>query len=44
MLDDTLEEDDVVPISIAEWVIAEIEDDGIIFATPIYAQIFKMLI
>ena len=44
MLDDTLEEDDVVPISIAEWVIAEIEDDGIIFATPIYAQIFKMLL
>ncbi len=44
MLDDTLEEDDVVPITIAEWVIAEIEDDGIIFATPIYAQIFKMLL
>ena len=44
MLDDTLEKEDVVPISIAEWVIAEIEDDGIIFATPLYAQIFKMLL
>ncbi len=45
MLEEGLEEeDDAVPITIAEWAIDEIEDDGIAFVTPVFAKIYAMLL
>lgn len=45
MLEEGLEEEeDAVPITIAEWAIDEIEDDGIAFVTPVFAKIYAMLL
>jgi len=44
MLEEGLEDEDVVPITIAEWVIDEIEEDGISFVTPIFAKIYALLL
>ena len=44
MLEEGLEDEDAVPISIAEWVIDEIEEDGISFVTPIFAKIYALLL
>lgn len=44
MLEEGLEEEDAVPITIAEWAIDEIEEDGISFVTPIFAKIYAMLL
>jgi len=44
MLEEGLEDEDAVPITIAEWVIDEIEEDGISFVTPIFAKIYALLL
>jgi DNA primase len=44
MLEEGLEDEDVVPITIAEWAIDEIEEDGISFVTPIFAKIYALLL
>ena len=44
MLEEGLEEEDAVPITIAEWAIDEIEEDSITFVTPVFAKIYAMLL
>ncbi len=43
MLDADLDEDEVIPVSIANWIVDEIEEDHIEFATPIFSKIYNML-
>lgn len=44
MLDDALDEEEVVPIPVAEWVVGELENDHISFEDPIFAKMFSMLV
>ena len=44
MLEEGIDEEDVVPISIAEWIVDEVEDDGIVFSVPIFDKIYKMIL
>ena len=43
MLDADLDEDEVIPVSIASWFVDEIEEDHIEFATPIFSKMCNML-
>ena len=43
MLDADLDEDEVIPVSIATWIVDEIEEDQIEFATPIFSKMYNML-
>src|SRR6056300_1957043 len=43
MLDADLDEEEVIPVSIATWIVDEIEEDQIEFATPIFSKMYNML-
>lgn len=45
MLDaDLEEEDDVIPVAIANWIADELEEDAIEFEVPVFAKMFAMLV
>lgn len=43
MLEEGVDLEDSFPISITEWIVRSIEQDGITFETPIFAAIFEMV-
>jgi DNA primase len=43
MLEEGADLEDSFPISITEWIVRSIEQDGITFETPIFAAIFEMV-
>ena len=43
MLEEGVDLEDSFPISITEWIVRSIEQDGITFDTPIFAAIFEMV-
>ena len=43
MLEEGVDLEDSFPISITEWIVRSIEQDGITFETPIFATIFEMV-
>ena len=43
MLDSDLDEEEVVPVAIANWIVDELEEDHIEFLNPIYAKIYNLL-
>ena len=43
MLDADLDEEEVTTVSIAAWIVDEIEEDQIEFATPIFSKMYNML-
>ena len=42
MLDADLDEEEVIPVSIATWIVDEIEEDQMI-ATPVFSKMYNML-
>ena len=43
MLDSDLDEEEVVPVAIANWIVDELEEDHIEFLNPIYAKMYNLL-
>ena len=43
MLDADLDEEEVVPVAIANWFVDELEEDHIEFLNPIYARMYNLL-
>ena len=43
MLDADLDEEEVVPVAIANWIVDELEEDHIEFLNPIYARMYNLL-
>ena len=43
MLDSDLDEEEVVPVAIANWIVDELEEDYIEFLNPIYAKMYNLL-
>lgn len=44
LLDEELDEDEVIPVSIASWVVDELEVDQIEFEDPLYRRIYQMVV
>ena len=44
LLDEELDEDEVIPVSIASWVVDELEVDQIEFEDPLYKRIYEMAV
>jgi DNA primase len=44
MLDSDLDEEEVVPVAIANWIVDELEEDHIEFLNPIYAKMYNLLV
>jgi DNA primase len=44
MLDSDVDEEEVVPVAIANWIVDELEDDHIEFLNPIYAKMYSLLV